>query len=96
MAELLIINVELLLSLGANHHNDWCPWQVILAGSSLNLRAPLPRGVLGKDTMMAKALKGLQEELGAIRAEVGNRKGGNVIVLNILILFVSRFRYAKI
>ncbi len=45
---------------------------------------------------MAKALKGLQKELDAIRAEVGNRKGGNVIVLNILILFDSNYRYAKI
>ena len=45
---------------------------------------------------MAKALKGLQKELDAIRAEIGNRKIGNVIVLNILILFASNYRYAKI
>jgi hypothetical protein len=60
------------------------------------LRTLLPRDVWEKDTLMAKALKGLQKELGAIRAEVGNRKGGNVIVLNILILFDSNYRYAKI
>jgi hypothetical protein len=28
-----------------------------------------------KDTLMAKELKELREELGAIRAEIGNRQG---------------------
>jgi hypothetical protein len=67
ISELLIIEVELLLSLGANHHNDWCPWQAILAGSSLGTRTPLISDVYKKDSMMAKELKELREELGAIR-----------------------------
>ena len=61
-----------------------------------DLRTPLLRDVWGKLTLMAKALKGLQKELDAIRAEIGNRKIGNVIVLNILILFASNYRYATI
>ena len=37
-------------------------------------RTPLPKDVWGKDTMMAKALKGLREESGSIRAEMVNGK----------------------
>jgi len=58
ISELLIIEVELPPSLGTNHHNDWCQFQIILAGNSLITRTPLLRDVWGKDTMMAKALKG--------------------------------------
>ena len=68
----------------------------IFGDQQLRSQTPLPRDVWGKDTMMAKALKGLQKELDAIRAEIGNRKIGNVIVLNILILFASNYRYATI
>jgi len=62
-----------------------------------HLPEPLRRRDAGQPaSMMAKALKGLQKELGSIRAEMVNRKIGNVIVLNILILFTSNYRYAKI
>ena len=80
--------------LEVSSHNSCCPWQAILAGSSLGTRTPLPMEAWKKDTLMAKALKGLQKEFGAIRAELGNRKTSNVIILNILILIAYNYRYA--
>ncbi len=60
-----------------------------------HLPEPMRRGDAGQSaSMMAKALKELQKQLGPIRAEMVNRKTGNVIVLNILILFASNNRYA--
>jgi hypothetical protein len=60
----------------------------------LGTRTPLTKDVWGKDTMMAKELKELKAELGALRAEIVNRKTGNVIILHILILIASNYRYA--
>ena len=62
-----------------------------------HLPEPIRRGDAGQSaSMMAKALKELQKQLGPIRAEMVNRKIGNVIVLNTLILFASNYSYAKI